>query len=166
MINLKKNIKKALTLSLVLTLSVGILAGCSKKEVKVENENIYSYKTEFVGDNSKVVGIVSNLEYPKNYTYNSIEMKTDKKPYTLTVYLDEKEPDETREFFTQAATTFALIDNLDEINYAVKETEETLEQFNRIDVNTVLRENGEKETEELGKSEKDLKNFIEKQKDA
>lgn len=157
---LNKSLKKALTLSLVLGLSANLLVGCGKKESATIDENsLYSYKTEFVGDNSKVISIVSKLDY-NNFDYDSILIQSEKEPYGLTVYLNGEENKE-HDFFDNAIMTFALIENLENIKYVDKNTENILEEFNRMDTNTILRENGQKEINQIGENEEEFNKYTE-----
>lgn len=168
---MKKNNKKIVLLLLVLTISFTILVGCSKKEnnninneanveENINNEDIYSNKTEYVGDSSKVVGIVSSLDYSKNYTYNSIEIISEEKPYGLVVYLDENSPSEEKDFFNQAVATFALIENLDNLKYSLMDNKDIIEEFNREDVDLILRENGEKSLAEISQDKSEIDKYI------
>jgi len=82
-------------------------------------------KTEYVGNNSKVGGIISLLSFPENVTYDYFELFTDSEPYAMTVNL--KTDTETRNFYSgeanqqqfeeNAVIMLALIGNVEYINF-------------------------------------------------
>ena len=45
-----------------------------KKEKLYEIPDLSQYKTDYVGDSSNVINIVSSQEYPEGYSYDSIEI--------------------------------------------------------------------------------------------
>src|SRR5690606_36131385 len=66
--NIRKKSGKPLIISLMLIiLCTSFLIGCETKKEKTLADELYNYKTKYVGDNSKVGGIVSKLEFPKEY---------------------------------------------------------------------------------------------------
>ncbi|PID83007.1 MAG: hypothetical protein CSB15_00330 [Clostridiales bacterium] len=90
------------------------------------------YKTIYVGDNSKVVSIVSNQKYPKGYVYDYVEIHSNTEPYGLTVFLkgnfkNVKEQD----FNKNAENTFRLIGNLSYIKYVKSNNKEIIARFKR-----------------------------------
>ena len=92
------------------------------------------YSTPYVGDNSKVIGVVSNLSYPQGYSYESIEIQSSTEPYGLTVYLTVGETaDAVSETDLQedADKTFELIGNLGTLEYKNSQTKELLASFSR-----------------------------------
>lgn len=82
-------------------------------------------KTEYVGNNSKVGGIISLLTFPKNVAYDSFELFTGSEPFAITVNL--KTDTETKnsysgeanqqQFENNAIIMFALIGNVEYINF-------------------------------------------------
>ncbi len=50
-------------------------------------KKFFSYKTPFVGNNSKVGGIISLLKFPSEINYNSFELFTKAEPYEITINL-------------------------------------------------------------------------------
>lgn len=88
-------------------------------------ETLYKYKTPYVGDNSKVVNIVSGLDFPEGTKRGTVQLQTDSPPYGIVVnlvesgenktyYLNEEGRDKLEK---NAILMFALIDNLDIIKY-------------------------------------------------
>jgi len=84
-------------------------------------------KTEYVGNNSKVGGIVYLLPPPRNADYDYFELFTDSEPYAVTVHL--KTDTETKDFYSNeenqqqfadnAVIMFALIGNVENINFSL-----------------------------------------------
>ena len=101
------NLKK---LYIFLTL-VLILCGCQNKKV----DSLYEYKTDFVGDNSKVSHIVTNQDYPKDFQVDTIEILSSKSPYGLKVFVKDTNKINREDLFINAIESFALIGNLDRI---------------------------------------------------
>jgi len=104
-----KNKKLKIIISLIVCV---IFTACGKSQNS--NKNTYEYKTKYVGDNSKVMNILSNLKYPKETSYNSVQILSEKEPYGVLVKLNinsGKIP-EKNEFLKNSAVLFALIENL------------------------------------------------------
>ncbi len=97
--------------------------------------DLSQYKTDYVGDNSKVVHIVSNQIYPDGYSYDHIGIQSEKRPYGLTVYLKsdkEKLTDEEKNALeSDSEEAFNLIGNVQTINYTNVDTGEVIASFNR-----------------------------------
>jgi beta-lactamase regulating signal transducer with metallopeptidase domain len=84
-------------------------------------------KTEYVGDNSKVGGIISLLMFPKNIAYDSFELLTNSEPFAIIVNL--KTDTESRDLYSgeanqqqfqdNAVIMFALIGNVEYINFSI-----------------------------------------------
>ena len=58
--------KKVLAIMLV-TVSIMLISECGKKEKLYEIPDLSQYKTDYVGDSSNVINIVSSQEYPEGY---------------------------------------------------------------------------------------------------
>lgn len=64
--SLNKRLSKPLIIILtVLILGTSFLIGCDTKKAKTEDlaDKLYGYRTEYVGDTSKVGDIVTNIEW-------------------------------------------------------------------------------------------------------
>ena len=72
--------KKVLAIMLV-TVSIMLISTCGKKEKLYEILDLSQYKTDYVGDSSNVINIVSSQEYPEGYSYDSIEIQSETEPY-------------------------------------------------------------------------------------
>jgi len=91
-------------------------------------EKFLEYKTEYVGDASKVGNIIQLLEFPEKVEYDYFELHTENVPYGITVHL--KTDTQTKNFYTganlalnqtpfekNAIIMFSLIGNVDYINF-------------------------------------------------
>lgn len=139
--NIKRRIKNVLNyqkpalwivvfaLIVVLTACAGLAADPQSKEPSPDSkvEKLLSYRTEYVGDNSKVGNIISRLEFPADVKYNSFELYTDAPPYAVTVNFDTDTA--TRNFYTgalhegpfrkNAILMSALIQNVEYITFVL-----------------------------------------------
>ena len=86
------------------------------------------HQTVYVGNNSKVGNIIALLQFPRGVRYDSFALHTDSEPYGITVNLKTDAPSQEEyrsnpinreQFATEAAVMFALIDNLEVINFAL-----------------------------------------------
>ena len=81
--------KKVLAIMWV-AVSIMLISACGKKEKLYEIPDLSQYKTDYVGDSSNVINIVSGQEYPEGYSYDSIEIQSETEPYGLTVFLKDE----------------------------------------------------------------------------
>lgn len=130
-LNYKKPTFWVIAVALVAAIVVGVGLFTNPITAKpVENSLTSQFlknKTEYVGDNSKVGGIISLLTFPKNITYDSFELFTDSEPFAITVNL--KTDTETRNLYSDEANQqqfqdnamimFALIGNVEYINFSL-----------------------------------------------
>lgn len=144
--------KKLITIIFALVL---ILSSCNKKE-----QALYDFKTDFVGDNTKVSQIVSRQDYPKNFETGEIKILSEKEPYGLRVYCKNFEGLEKEELFKYAATTLALIKNLGNLSY-VDEEEKEIFSFSRDEVEEGLQSKGTS-LDKISESQESLENYINK----
>ena len=124
--------KKVLAIMLV-TVSIMLISACGKKEKLYEIPNLSQYKTDYVGDSSNVINIVSGQEYPEGYSYDSIEIQSETEPYGLTVFL-KYEPSASRiadELQVNADMTFNLIGNLGTLEYRIADSKEIIASYER-----------------------------------
>ena len=104
--------KKVLAIMLV-AVSIMLISACGKKEKLYEIPDLSQYKTDYVGDSSNVINIVSWQEYPEGYSYDSIQIQSETQPYGLTVFL-KVEASEVKiedELLVNAYMTFDFIGN-------------------------------------------------------
>ena len=124
--------KKVLAIMLV-AVSIMLISMCGKKEKLYEIPDLSQYKTDYVGDSSKVINIVSGQEYPEGYSYDSIEIQSETEPYGLTVFLkDESSAVKLEdELQVNADMTFDLIGNLGTIDYKTADSKEIIASYER-----------------------------------
>ena len=154
-----KNKKFEITVLLILCI---IFTACGKSQNS--NKNIYEYKTKYVGDNSKVINILSNLKYPKEASYNSVQILSEKEPYGILVKLNinsGKIP-EKNEFLKNSAVLFALIENLSFVKYVNVSDNKVVAEFTRNEVDNYLKAEVNKNTKEIGSNEKEFIKYLNK----
>ena len=108
---------------ILFTVSAILLSACGRKEEL--------YKTDYVGDSSNVINIVSRQEYPEGYSYDSIQIQSETKPYGLTVFL-KVEPSAVKiedELQVNADMTFDLIGNLETLDYKIADSKEIIASY-------------------------------------
>ena len=114
-----------------------------KKEKLYEIPDLSQYKTDYVGDSSNVINIVSGQEYPAGYSYDSIEIQSETEPYGLTVFLKD-EPSAAKledELQVNADMTFDLIGNLGTIDYKTADSKEIIASYERWYIFSQLLDN-------------------------
>ena len=124
--------KKIAAIILVL-LSIMSVSVCGRKVELYEIPDLSQYKTDYVGDASNVINIVSGQDYPKGYSYDSIEIQSETEPYGLTVFLKE-EPSAPRledELWVNADMTFDLISNLGTLDYKIADSKVIISSYER-----------------------------------
>ena len=117
-----------------------------------------------MGDNSKVINILSNLKYPKEASYNSVQILSEKEPYGILVKLNinsGKIP-EKNEFLKNSAVLFALIENLSFVKYEDVSNNKIIAEFTRDEIDNYLKAEVNKNTKEIGSSEKEFVKYLNK----
>lgn len=126
--------RRKIIISVLVTALVLSLSACGKKKQDLyEIPDLSQYKTEYVGDTSNVVNIVSHQDYPEGYSYDKVEIQSEKEPYGLTVFL-KKEPSASKiedELQINAGMTFDLIGNLETLDYKEADSEEIIAAYER-----------------------------------
>ena len=145
---------------IVLLILCVIFTACGKSQNS--EKNIYEYKTKYVGDNSKVINILSNLKYPKETSYNSVQILSEKEPYGILVKLNinsGKIP-EKNEFLKKTAIMFALIENLSFVKYVNVSDNKVVAEFTRNEVDNYLKAEVNKNTKEIGMNKKEFVKYL------
>ena len=153
--------KRKISIVLLVVLAVGLLAGCCEREEKKISEELFKYKTEYVGDNSKVGSILNTQKYLEGATPDNFEINSEKEPYSLTLNLLTEVDLTDNDLFKNAVVTFALIGNLQEINYSTVGSNDNIATFSREDVENTLDDMDQPDLAEIGKSQKNLEKFME-----
>ena len=118
---------------ILFTVSAILLSACGRKEELYEIPDLSQYKTDYVGDSLNVINIVSGQEYPEGYSYDSIQIQSETKPYGLTVFL-KVEPSAVKiedELQVNADMTFDLIGNLETLDYKIADSKEIIASYER-----------------------------------
>ena len=90
-------------------------------------EELYKNRTNYIGDNSKILALIGSLPIPEGLKYKSIELQTTTKPYELHVYykydldniVDTIDNDVE---FKNAVLLFATIENMEK--YTIHRTQD------------------------------------------
>ncbi len=125
--------KKKVIAIILVVLSIMPVSSCGRKEEIYEVPDLSQYKTDYVGDSSNVINIVSGQDYPEGYAYDSIEIQSESEPYGLTVFL-KVEPSESKledELQANADMTFDLIGNLGTLDYKIADSKEIIASYER-----------------------------------
>ena len=111
-----------------------------RSETQKTAAELLKYKTENVGDNSKVGGILSLMAYPDGIQQDYFALETSGEPYGITIYL-KAEPvvfeqfglEESQTSFTKNAyLLLALVGNADHIDFVLSDgSRETELQYTR-----------------------------------
>ena len=125
--------KKKVIAIILIVVSLMSLPACGRKEEMYEIPDLSQYKTDYVGDSSNVIKIVSGQDYPEWYTYDSIEIQSENEPYGLTVFLKVELPASKLEDELQvnADMTFDLIGNLGTLDYKTADSKEIIASYER-----------------------------------
>ncbi|MDK2867024.1 MAG: hypothetical protein PWP38_1339 [Clostridiales bacterium] len=106
----------------------------------VDVETLYANRTLYIGDNSKVVGMLSGLSMPEALTYGGVALQTSELPYGVTIPLTTKDdtylerwgdhkdaigdPNASLLLNRNAAILLALIDNASWVRYEINSPNE------------------------------------------
>ena len=125
--------KKKVIAIILVVLSIMPVSACGRKQEIYEVPDLSQYKTDYVGDSSNVINIVSGQDYPEGYVYDGIEIQSESEPYGLTVFL-KVEPSEAKledELQANADMTFDLIGNLGILDYKIADSKEIIASYER-----------------------------------
>ena len=107
-------------------------------------DNVFAYKTAYVGDNSKVSHILDKQGYPEGIVVQKFEILSQAEPYGLRVYLSKVPKDANKALLNNAMLTFFLIDNLSNLYYVEDKSDQVIASYEREKVLQVLEEIEEK----------------------
>lgn len=107
-------------LAVLAVLMVVALTGCGGapevSEGRSRAESLWSSRTPYVGDNSRVAALVREVGPAPEGSY-SISLESAKPPYTLTIQMEHLDkPFADTDFSEQATLLLGLVDNLDEVS--------------------------------------------------
>lgn len=150
---------RRIILILLLSIISLIFIRCGSKNI-VE-KSIYNYKTDYVGDNTKVGHIIKGLPYKEGVTVTDIELMTDQEQYGIQVFIQHSQSLQEEDFFKNVAVSFALIGNLDKMEYVDSISKEILFHFDRESVDKKLEEEGKISIATIGSSKENVEQFLE-----
>ena len=107
-------------------------------------DNVFAYKTAYVGDNSKVSHILDKQGYPEEIVVQKFEILSQAEPYGLRVYLSKAPKDANKALLNNAMLTFFLIDNLSNLYYIEDKSDQVIATYEREKVVQALEEKEEK----------------------
>jgi len=118
--------------ALVAVISATIVLAVNPKEAKPGQslaEQLLQCKTDYVGNNAKVGGMISLLKFPEDVNYVSFELKTDAEPYAVTVNLNTDpvlkkhymDTSSRQQFEHNAAVMLSLIGNAGTIKFKLSD---------------------------------------------
>lgn len=154
--------KKLFLVLVLVCLAIGALFyGLSAKHIHSEfiDKTLYEFKTAYVGENSKVVPIASMQEYPAKAKYKNIEIHSEQHPYELNIYLENTKHVSKENLFKNAAVTFALIDNLENLNYIDADSDQVIASYTRTEIDKILEDKGLNNTKGIGNSKESWESF-------
>lgn len=177
--NVKKRIKNvlnykrpsfliiAVAATIVVAVGVGIMSNprAEKSEWESKAQSYLGYRTEYVGDASKVGGIIRMLPFPKDVSYDHFELQTASEPYGITIHLKTAEgmvdtamvSDHMR-YQKNSLLLFSLIGNLGEIVYRLSDgSESNTILFARAWADNIMKTEVWKASESQGEYEEFLK---------
>lgn len=142
---------------LILSIMSLVFVSCGKKIVE---KSLYDYKTDYVGDNTKVVHIIEKLPYKDGVTVTSTQLLTDNEPYGIRIFIENSQLLDMEELFKNTVVSFALIGNLDTIEYVDDISKEILHSFDRADIDEQLEKLGIGSTDTIGSSKENIEKFL------
>ena len=106
-------------------------------------DNVFAYKTAYVGDNSKVSHILDKQGYPEEIIVEKFEILSQAEPYGLRVYLSKVPKDANKALLNNAILTFSLIDNLSNLYYIEDKSDQVIATYEREKVVQAFEETEE-----------------------
>ena len=136
-----------------------------KARILTPAEQFLKYKTEYVGDASKVSYIIRSLNFPERVNYDYLELHTESTPYAVTVNL--KTDTETREYYAElphqaafeknAIIMFSLIGNVDSVDFKLTDDRnDYLMQYTRDWANDYMG----RDVRQFAQSEEEFARFL------
>ena len=89
--------------------------------------------TDYIGDAPAVAAIAQGLPYPKDYSYASIELQTEKEPYELKIYLNGDGKLEENSFDDCFELAKERIGNLGILTFISNDTQEILAMYSKAE---------------------------------
>lgn len=145
-------------------LLVGLLTGCNiNRDVEKLSKDLYKEKTEYIKDQSEIESIISKLQSPQGYGYDSSIVSEDTYAHSIVLYFTpDKDVEYDKDIFNiHSAVIFSLVENLDEIVYSAQsEGIEGIDPIDRKPIDEFTKAAMGKTTQELGANKKNFKELI------
>ncbi len=119
--------------AIIIVVLAGIGLVSNPKTIKADEnsyaDEIYKYRTQYVGDNSKVINITASLPVPDTLKYSQIRLLMDKPPYGIEVTY-KTTPEAMKSFSNEnnqaifdrdSILMFSLIKNADYVNFVLND---------------------------------------------
>jgi len=115
---------------LAVVVGIGLISNpkIEKTDISLKAESYLDIRTEYVGNASKVAGILRLLTFPDNVAYDHIELQTAEKPYGITIYLktgegklEEAMVSDYKQYQKNSLILFSLVGNADSITYLLSD---------------------------------------------
>ncbi len=101
-----------------------------------DTKELWQYRTDYLGDNVKVGAIINNLYFPEDVKTDGFRLQTENKPYALEINLISESSltaydllDAVNIYTNNAEILFALIGNLERVDYVDSAHDERLVSF-------------------------------------
>jgi len=132
-LNYKKPVFWVVLTAAIIVIGVSIALITNPASISTDQKDftkkIYGYRTPYVGNNSKVVNLAKELPVPEALTYTKVQLFTDKTPYTIEITYKTTtkvqrsilETGNQGVFDQNAAIIFALIGNVEQINFILSD---------------------------------------------
>ena len=151
-LNFRKPVTWIVLVALASAVTLTVVLAANPKEPEAARTlaaQLLEYKTDYVGDNSKVGGIIALLDYPgKGGQYQGFELQTAREPYGITIQFtagsDAKElfSTETNRVWYQrdAALLLSLVGNADDVSFSLSDGDDVsplVITYTRDDINAL-----------------------------
>ncbi len=132
-LNYKKPTLWIMLVAIIIVVLAGIGLVSNPKTIKADEnsyaDEIYKYRTQYVGDNSKVINITASLPVPDILKYSQVRLLMDKPSYGIEVTY-KTTPEAMKSFSNEnnqaifdrnSILMFSLIKNADYVNFVLKD---------------------------------------------
>ncbi|MBM6617839.1 DUF4825 domain-containing protein [Bacillus suaedaesalsae] len=123
----------------IMAFTLLVFTGCNTDQAKVTQEDVFSYKNSYVGDNGAVGSITKALPSPAGEHVSSLELQTKVLPYGLILNYEHTDSAEMVEInyeetgLFNATYLFCLIQNVEwvQFNFAEKQIRVNREELQK-----------------------------------
>ena len=128
----------------------------------IKPKNVINLEKRWKQKQVTSLNILSNLKYPKETSYNSVQILSEKEPYGILVKLNinSRKIPEKNEFLKNSAVLFALIENLSFVKYEDVSNNRIIAEFTRDEIDNYLKAEVNKNTKEIGMNKKEFVKYL------